>query len=347
MEVVAGGKAAPKIRDCGVDLLRFVACCAVVGLHTFTNGLTPLSTVAYYACGFAVPVFFMASGSFLLNRGGVEYSYVSRKLRQLAVVLGLWVLAVSALVAIGELVAGVAGWMVFPMLLLSTLKGTLFQSGLLSHCWFLWALAFLYVLLPPLSRLNTRGKLVAFGIAAAVGLAIQALSCVAGEPLEAHVPQTFRIWIWLEYFLLGGLLYPICRDGLRVGPASVFLAVITVAAVAWQLFAGSVLMPEASGAAHAEYFYDSVTSVVWCAALFVFAEALCPGRKPWVYLGSLTMGVYLLHKLVIRAAGCFMPFTDSVWGSGLGFLFVLGVSFLAIGLLKKLLPKVFKLFCSV
>ena len=40
-------------RDCGVDLLRFIACCAVVGLHTFTNGLTPISTVVYYACGFA------------------------------------------------------------------------------------------------------------------------------------------------------------------------------------------------------------------------------------------------------------------------------------------------------
>ena len=58
-------------RDCGVDLLRVIACCAVVGLHTFTNGLTSVSTVVYYACGFAVPVFFMASGAFLLNRGGV------------------------------------------------------------------------------------------------------------------------------------------------------------------------------------------------------------------------------------------------------------------------------------
>ena len=342
----AKGARTSKERDCGVDLIRFVACCAVVGLHTFTNGLTPASTVAYYACGFAVPVFFMASGAFLLNRG-VAYSYVIRKLRQLAAVLLLWALVVSAVAAAGKAATGAADLAVFPTTFLSTLKGTLLQGGLLSHCWFLWALAILYALLPPLSRLTMKGKLALFGAVAVLGVAIQAASCVIGEPLESHVPQTFRVWIWIEYFLLGGLLYPFCKKGLRVGPTGTLLAAATVAAVAWQLFAGSALMPEASGAAHAEYFYDSLACLAWCAAFFAFVETLRPGRKPWVYLGSLTMGVYLLHKLVIRAVGHLVPFIDIVWGSGLGFLVVLGLSFLAIGILKRFFPRVFKLFCAV
>ena len=106
-------------------------------------------------------------------------------------------------------------------------------------------------------------------------------------------------------------------------------------------------MPETVGAAHAEYFYDSVTSVVWCASLFTFAVALRPSRKPWVYLGSLTMGVYLLHKFVIRAVASLVPFADIVWGIGLGFLVVLTLSFLTIGILKKFFPRVFKLFCAL
>ena len=57
-------------RDIGIDILRLAACCAVVGLHTFTKGLTPVSTVVYYASSFAIPAFFMSSGAFLLNRGG-------------------------------------------------------------------------------------------------------------------------------------------------------------------------------------------------------------------------------------------------------------------------------------
>lgn len=334
-------------RDCGVDLLRVIACCAVVGLHTFTNGLTPASTVVYYACGFAVPVFFMASGAFLLNRGGCTYSYVNGKLRQLGLVLALWVLVVALLAWAASLISGEASVFSLLKLLLSTLKGTLLQSGLLSHCWFLWALAFLYILLPPLSRFTLRGKCILFGILACMGIGIQVVSCLVGEPVECHVPQAFRIWIWLEYFLLGGLVYPVCKKGLRAGSMGALLAATSIVAIAWQLFAGTALMPEASGAAHAEYFYDSVTCVVWCAALFAFCISLKPSQKPWVYLASLAMGVYLLHKLLIRLLGYFVSFADPIWGCGLGFVVVLGVSFVVIAAVKKLLPKVFKLFCAV
>ena len=68
-DVTIGPKRAVKQRDHGVDFLRCIACCAVVGLHTFNNGLSFVTAAFYYAFGFAVPVFFMASGAFLLNRG--------------------------------------------------------------------------------------------------------------------------------------------------------------------------------------------------------------------------------------------------------------------------------------
>ena len=282
----------------------------------------------------------------MLKRG-CTYSYVNRKLRQLGAVLALWVMAVSAIAAFGGALFGSASLAAFPRLLLSTLKGTLLQSGLLSHCWFLWALGMIYVLLPPISKLSLNGKKALFAIMAAVGIALQVASCFIGHPLETHVPQAFRIWIWLEYFLLGGLVYLLCKKGLSLSAAGTALAAASLAAVAWQLFAGSVLMPETTGAAHAEYFYDSVTCVAWCAVLFMFVCTLKPGRRPWVYLGSLTMGVYLLHKLQIRALGQFVSFADPVWGCGLGFLVVLAASFAIIAAVKKLLPKVFELFCAV
>lgn len=254
---------------------------------------------------------------------------------------------VSAIATFGGALFGSASLAAFPRLLLWTLKGTLLQSGLLSHCWFLWALGMIYVLLPPISRLSLNGKKALFVIMAAVGIALQIASCIIGRPLETYVPQAFRIWIWLEYFLLVGLVYPLCMRGLSLSAAGTALAAASLAAVAWQLFAGSVLMPEATAPAHAEYFYDSVTCVAWCAALFMFVCSLKPGWKPWVYLGSLTMGVYLLHKLLIRALGQFVSFADPVWGCGLGFLMVLAASFAIIAAVKKLLPKVFELFCAV
>ena len=47
-------------RNENVDLLRIMACFAVVGLHT----------VGSYLFDFAVPMFFAISGFFLLNRRG-------------------------------------------------------------------------------------------------------------------------------------------------------------------------------------------------------------------------------------------------------------------------------------
>lgn len=341
------GSAVTRERDCGIDLIRVAACCAVVGLHTFSNGLTTFSSISYYFCGFAVPVFFMASGAFLLNRGGVTYSYSIRKIKQLAAVLIRWVLVISFCIGVGGYVFGAEELIAIPKLFLSTFKGTLLQRGLLSHCWFLWSLSFIYILLPTLSRLSMSRKRLIFGVTVSLGLLIHIFSCVVGMPLEALVPQAFRIWIWLEYFLLGGLIYPFCKKGARVWTSGMFLAVSTIVAVGWQLFAGSFLMPETACAAHAEYFYDSVTCVVWCSALFVFVEALRPSRKPWIHLASLTMGIYLFHKLVICFAGCFIPLDDVVWGSGVGFLAVLFSSFVLVGIIKKLIPNVFDLFCRL
>ena len=59
-------------RNTNLDLMRILACIAVVGLHTLQKDLSVFNSSLYYMCGFAVPVFFMASGYILLNR---EYVY--------------------------------------------------------------------------------------------------------------------------------------------------------------------------------------------------------------------------------------------------------------------------------
>ena len=50
-------------RNENIDLIRDMACLAVVGLHSFAKD-EDISSWFYYLCGFAVPFFFMASGFF-------------------------------------------------------------------------------------------------------------------------------------------------------------------------------------------------------------------------------------------------------------------------------------------
>lgn len=67
-------------RNYNLDLLKIIACVAVVGLHTLQKDLSVINSTLYYCCGFAVPVFFMCSGYMLLNRSQMTVSYVIRKI---------------------------------------------------------------------------------------------------------------------------------------------------------------------------------------------------------------------------------------------------------------------------
>lgn len=44
-------------RDCNIDIIRVIACVAVVGLHTFPKDLSVVTASLYYLSGFAVPFF--------------------------------------------------------------------------------------------------------------------------------------------------------------------------------------------------------------------------------------------------------------------------------------------------
>lgn len=339
-------------RDRGVEALRILSCCAVVGLHTFIRGLGPMSSALYYACGFAVPVFFMVSGAFLLNRGQVEWSYSIRKVRRFTTVLLLWTLATLCAMTLADIAegGGISGASGFFLRFLSIFKGTFLQYGYLSHCWFLWALAIMYLILPLISAFSMRWKWALFGATLAVNEMIQVFSCIAGRPLELYIPQVLRLWIWLMYFLLGGLVYQVLKkekDARRPGWLLLGLTAIGSMYILWQLYAGSALMPEQDGTARAEFFYGSLPCVLFCAILFVFAESLRLKSDLWVRLGSLTMGVYLLHKFVIRAVHRLLSLPEVYMGSGLGFLLVLIVSFVVIASIKRFLPKVYSLFCIV
>lgn len=262
------------------------------------------------------------------------------------IVLFLWAAVLSLVFVIGKLITGADDVTSLVFVFPYSLFGSLFQIGLLSHGWFLWALAIVYCFLPLLSSLTLRRKLNCFLLFASFGLAAQGLSCFMGFPLASFVPQTFRIWIWLEYFLLGGLLYPLCSRSHFFENGLALIAACIVATV-WQMYAGIFLMPEVTGSAHAEYFYDGLPCLVLCSTLFSFSIRLRPDSKPWEYLGSLTMGVYLLHLFVVRALGHFISFSEPVWASGFGFMAVLLISLFTIGFVKKFFSKVYLSFCEV
>ena len=67
-------------RNNNIDLIKLYACICVVALHTIPKDLSAVTTTIYYLSGVAVPLFFMSSGYFLLNRGEISINIVFIKL---------------------------------------------------------------------------------------------------------------------------------------------------------------------------------------------------------------------------------------------------------------------------
>lgn len=327
-------------RNTNLDAMRVLACMAVVGLHTISNKRSAVEMCFYLVCGFAVPVFFMASGYTLLSRERVGYGYVARKAGQLlGIAVGwhvlFWLLELTADALRGD----------FSLRWMTALPGEFFDSffnrGWFSHFWYLWAAALVYACLPLLIRLRARLWHL-FVALLCVGGALTLASCLMGEPLQRYCTQTLRLWIWLKYFILGGLLAgaspsPLLRlKRLSLRWHTALLAVLTLALIPCQyLLARDVLhMP------WAEHFYDGVFETLWITVLFTWVMKLpIPAKAaPCVRrLSSLTLGVYITHGLLLKVITGFPVAHAPIFAcAALRFLTILLLSALATWILSRI-----------
>lgn len=190
-------------RNYNLDLMRILACISVVGLHTLQKDLSVINSFMYYICGFAIPVFFVASGYILLSREQATVRYSMEKVTKIILRVISWstiyFVAKFMIDFIGQDLEKYTIWSL-PKLI----SGNLIQRGSLGHLWYLGALAIIYILFPMLSRIK-KNLCCVWIIAFMIGCMMQIQSYIVGKPMQSYCIQTFRIWTWMQYFILGGL----------------------------------------------------------------------------------------------------------------------------------------------
>ncbi len=143
-------------------------------------------------------------------------------------------------------------------------------------------------------------------ICGVISIVIQVASFLYGEPVQKHVIQTFRIWTWLFYFLLGAEMKTLkVWISAHISVVSHFLLCIgvTIIIIAFENYVGCKKILEITGALHAEYFYDSPCEMFWIALIFSFLLRIDFSGSVSKYitgLASLTMGIYIVHPLILR-----------------------------------------------
>lgn len=194
-------------RDINIDFLKIIACIAVVGLHTLQKDLSAANALMHYFCGFAIPVFFFSTGYILLQRKEITFRYCLKKCLNIARVVVIWNIGVNLCVACLKILLGKE--FDFISFLQDISYRPFIQKGRMWQFWFLGAMMILYMLLPLIHKTvygeNKKwGRF--WGIFALTCVCIQAVSLCMNTPIQKNVIQTFRIWTWIQYFSMGGVL---------------------------------------------------------------------------------------------------------------------------------------------
>ncbi|VKR91361.1 repeating unit O-acetyltransferase WefK [Streptococcus pneumoniae] len=321
-----------KFRNINLDLLKVLACVGVVLLHTTMGGFKETGawnflTYLYYLGTYSIPLFFMVNGYLLLGKREITYSYILQKIKWLLITVSSWTFIV---------------WLFkrdFTENLIKKIIGSLIQKGYFFQFWFFGALILIYLCLPILRQfLNSkRSYLYSLSLLMTIGLIFELSNILLQMPIQTYVIQTFRLWTWFFYYLLGGYIAQFTIEEIK----SRFKNWMKIVSILLLLISPIILFFIAKTIYHnlfAEYFYDTLFVKVSTLGIFLTILMLTLNenrRESIVSLSNQTMGVFIIHTYIMK-----------VWEKVLGFnfvgayllfaLFTLSVSFIIVGMLMKI-----------
>lgn len=321
-----------KYRNINLDLLKVFACVGVVLLHTAMGGFKEtgswnFSTYLYYLGTYSIPLFFMVNGYLLLGKREITYSYILQKVKWILITVSSW----SAIVWLFKLD--------FTANPIKKIIASLIQKGYFFQFWFFGALILIYICLPILKKfLNSkRSYLYILSVLLVIGLIFELTNIVLQMPIQTYVIQTFRLWTWFFYYILGGFIAQFDKDIIN----NRFKKWMKVILVLLFLVSPLILFFLARTTYHnffAEYFYDILFVKVVSLGIFltIFSLVLNQDSNKWIiFLSNQTMGVFIIHTYIMKVWEKLFGF--SFVGAYLLFaIFTLSVSFIIVGMLMKI-----------
>lgn len=337
-------------RDLNIDLIKCIAMINVVCLHTTHYYLSGdsfyIAAFLYRNAVIAIPLFFMVSGYLLLGRSNISFGYSAKKIfgiiKFVFIITAGWWLTTS--VIHGHIQKG----------FLTLFLGAFIQRGTFSVFWYFGAMCILYAVYPFINWLYLRKDhtfwllLASIGVIQSFGFISNLTECGGGE---ASVCQSFRLWNWLSYFLLGGAIKKFKSF------SGCYIAIICIVFFIFNPFIQQLLIPHI-GNDYCEYFYSALYVVAGTVAVFLCLNGVSINNTRMVKVASgLFLPVYAIHKIVILVLSPtrFNLLCTSIFGDGaaainyisslLYFLAILSITFLLSWIVMRtpVLNKVFKI----
>ena len=321
-----------KIRNIDIDFIKVIACIGVVLLHTTMPGFKETriwnySSYLYYLGTYSIPLFFMVNGYLLLGKSEIKYSYILEKVKWILITVCSWNLII---------------WLLkrdFTANPVKKIAASLIQKGYFFQFWFFGSLILIYLCLPILKKFlhSKRSYLYILSLLVVIGLIFELVNFLLQMPVQTYVIQTFRLWTWFFYYILGGFVAQFDIDNLKY----IFKGWMKVVSILLLLFSPMILFFMAKNIYNnlfAEYFYDNLLVKVISLGLFLTLLTLTIDSNKYkiiYFLSVQTMGVFIIHTYVMQIWKKFIGF--NIVGAYLFFpIFTLIISSIIIMILMKI-----------
>ena len=238
-------------RNQSVDLVKIIAMIMIVWMHVGFIDSLAMCWPFKFVFGLltpAIPLFFMVSG-YLMQGKMPTYKYVFRKI--LNILKYVYTFIIISSIVMSAKSGHLPKW--------NILYEWFLQRGFYSIFWYLGAMIYIYIyiLAPVVCKIISSSK-------ARVALIIMLLICTIVVILnvsinfeQQYIRQTFRIWTWLFYFMLGAYIKQYgCSKHI-----SWFFVLIMMATAAM------FIIPSITHSSF-EYLYGSVVCVLYAYCIF-------------------------------------------------------------------------------
>lgn len=305
-------------RSAAIAWLRVLAIVGVICVHTSAYVITQddlrgtkvyaLAAVMNGATRFCVPLFVLVSGALVLRPSSIADGfapYYRKRFARIIPPLVVWHLVYVAFRV------WVRGWAPSKL----TLVAVILTAQVYTALYFFWIIVGLYLVAPllvlALDRLTARQRLV-------VGLALTGVTCLwqstlgviaaTGTPAEAGTQNIVTIWVpYVGYFVLGWALREVVPSR-RTGWWALLVAIVTACLLSFQ---ATGLMPVWVDRISSRNYWGWLVAIE-TVALFLAAWWFLRGGT-WAArgrvgrlgdtLGSLTLGVFAVHLIVLWYVG--------------------------------------------
>lgn len=306
-----------------ITLASVISCLAVIYMHVngcfwifpSTAGYWPSANVIECICYFAVPVFFMITGSTLLDffdHYGLK-TYMRKRVNKTLLPYIIWsMIGLSYQVFVDKSIA------LSDVTLKYIIKGLL-QGSLVKIYWYFVALFSVYLSLPLFAAVEKEKRekiyLYVFLIGFGINSLIPFLSKLAG--ISFAFPYSVQVVSGYLLFLPLGWLLSHCEIGRKY---RFLIYIMGIGGLLMHLLGTYALSMKAGQIVGTFKGYDNVPCILYSIAIFIFLRYESPKlmkifwlRKFVETVGKYTFGVYLIHIYIVWILLHFFDYTSLLY----------------------------------